>query len=107
MSAMQLYAIRLPHRLVHHAWFEHKEDPRQLSACTPGPQVVVGVLGCPNLPQARISDADGAGNSAERAGTQGVGVLFAARRGGGAHAGPLEGARCTFAWRRRAPCVTP
>ena len=54
----------------------------------------MGVLGCPNLPQARISDSDGTGNSAERAGTQGVGVIFAARKGGGAYAGPLEGISC-------------
>lgn len=56
------------------------------------PQVVVGVLGCPNLPAGQIEDADGAGNSAAKAGTDGVGVIFAARKGAGAFAGPLAGA---------------
>ena len=54
-------------------------------------QVVVGVLGCPNLPQKRIEDEDGAGESASKAGTDGVGVIFAAERGQGAFAGPLSG----------------
>jgi 3'(2'), 5'-bisphosphate nucleotidase/inositol polyphosphate 1-phosphatase len=55
-------------------------------------QVVVGVLGCPNLPQKRMEDADGADESASMAGTDGVGVIFAAERGQGAFAGPLSGA---------------
>ena len=55
-------------------------------------QVVVGVLGCPNLPQARISDNDGSSNSAGKAGSAGVGVIFTAERGHGAFAGPLAGA---------------
>jgi hypothetical protein len=49
------------------------------------------VLGCPNLPQSHISDEDGAGNSAEKAGTDGVGVIFAAQKGVGAFAGMLAG----------------
>ena len=55
-------------------------------------QVVVGVLGCPNLPQKRIEDEDGVGESASKAGTDGVGVIFAAEREQGAFAGPLSGA---------------
>ncbi|BDA45281.1 SAL1 phosphatase [Coccomyxa sp. Obi] len=54
-------------------------------------QVVVGVLGCPNLPTSQLRDKDGTGNSAEKAGTDGVGVIFAAQKGGGAFAGPLAG----------------
>ena len=54
-------------------------------------QVVVGVLGCPNLPQKPIEDADGAAESASKAGTDGVGVIFAAERDQGAFAGPLSG----------------
>ena len=52
----------------------------------------MGVLGCPNLPQKRIEDADGADESASKAGTDGIGVIFAAERGQGALAGPLSGA---------------
>ena len=55
-------------------------------------QVVVGVLGCPNLPQKRIEDEDGVGESASKAGTDGVGAIFAAERDQGAFAGPLSGA---------------
>ncbi len=54
-------------------------------------QVVVGVLGCPNLPTAQLRDEDGTGNSAEKAGSDGVGVIFAAQKGCGAFAGPLAG----------------
>ena len=53
-------------------------------------QVVVGVLGCPNLPLEPITDADGAAGAAERVGTAGVGALFHATRGGGAFVGPLK-----------------
>ncbi|CAK0782351.1 hypothetical protein CVIRNUC_005644 [Coccomyxa viridis] len=53
-------------------------------------KVVVGVLGCPNLPQKRIEDEDGVGESASKAGTDGVGVIFAAEKGQGAFAGPLS-----------------
>ena len=49
------------------------------------------MLGCPNLPQKRIEDEDGVGESASKAGTGGVGVIFAAERGQGAFAGPLSG----------------
>lgn len=52
------------------------------------------MLGCPNLPQSQIQDEDGACNSAAKAGTDGVGVIFAAQRGAGAFAGPLAGAPC-------------
>ena len=58
-------------------------------------QVVVGVLGCPNLPQKRIEDADGVAESASKAGTDGVGVIFAAERNQGAFAGPLSGPALT------------
>ena len=58
-------------------------------------QVVVGVLGCPNLPQKRIEDADGMAESASKAGTDGVGVIFAAERDQGAFAGPLSGSPLT------------
>ena len=58
-------------------------------------QVVVGVLGCPNLPQKRIEDADGVAESASKAGTDGVGVIFAAERDQGAFAGPLSGSTLT------------
>jgi hypothetical protein len=54
--------------------------------------VVVGVLGCPNLPLERITDADGAAGAAERAGAGGAGALFSATRGGGAFVGALAGA---------------
>ncbi len=54
-------------------------------------QVVVGVLGCPNLPLEPITDADGAAGAAERAGEAGVGVLFSAMRGCGAFVAPLQG----------------
>ncbi len=52
----------------------------------------MGVLGCPNLPGGQIQDEDGAGNSAAKAGTDGVGVIFAAQKGAGSYAGPLAGA---------------
>jgi len=51
----------------------------------------VGVLGCPNLPQKRIEDEDGVAESASKAGTDGVGVIFAAETEQGAFAGPLSG----------------
>lgn len=50
------------------------------------------MLGCPNLPQKRIEDADGADESASKAGADGIGVIFAAERSQGALAGPLSGA---------------
>ncbi|CAL8471122.1 g10664 [Coccomyxa elongata] len=67
---------------------------RQYAVCLgllDGGQVVVGVLGCPNLPTAQLRDEDGTGNSAEKAGSDGIGVIFAAQKGCGAFAGPLAG----------------
>ena len=54
-------------------------------------QVVLGVLGCPNLPQQPIQEEDGAAGVAERVGTEGIGCLFTAIRGHGAFVGPLNG----------------
>lgn len=51
-------------------------------------QVEVGVLGCPNMPQAPISDDDCA-DVAQRSFDDDVGMIFAARRGAGTFAGPL------------------
>ena len=55
-------------------------------------QVVVGVLACPNLPQAPLVDADGEAGAALRSADDDVGCLFAAQRGSGAFVGPLKGA---------------
>ena len=71
-------------------------DVMQASGCALEPiscivrQVVVGVLGCPNLPLEPITDADGAAGAAERVRTAGVGALFYATRSGGAFVGPLK-----------------
>lgn len=54
--------------------------------------VVLGVLGCPNLPHAPLTQADGGPEAASRAGQDNVGCLFAAARGQGSFWGPLEGA---------------
>ncbi len=54
-------------------------------------QVVLGVLGCPNLPQQPIQEEDGAAGVAERVGTAGIGCLFTAIKGEGAFVGPLNG----------------
>lgn len=54
-------------------------------------QVVVGVLGCPNLPQQPIQEEDGAAGIAEKVGTEGIGCLFTAVRGQGAFVQPLNG----------------
>ena len=54
------------------------------------------MLGCPNLPQKRIEDADGVAESASKAGTDGVGVIFAAERDQGTFAGPLSGPALTL-----------
>lgn len=59
-------------------------------------KVVLGVLGCPNLPQERITDEQGEAGVAERAGEPGVGCMFAAHRGSGAFVGPLQGERLPF-----------
>ena len=55
-------------------------------------EVVLGVLGCPNLPSAVLGD-NASTDAAEHAGEPGIGCLFAAVRGGGAFVGPLSGAR--------------
>ena len=52
---------------------------------------MLGVLGCPNLPQQPIQEEDGAAGVAERVGTEGIGCLFTGIRGGGAFVGPLNG----------------
>ena len=54
-------------------------------------QVVLGVLGCPNLPQQPIQEEDGAAGVAERVGTEGIGCLFTGVQGQGAFFGPLNG----------------
>ena len=54
-------------------------------------QVVLGVLGCPNLPQQSIQEEDGAAGVAEKVGTEGIGCLFTAVKGQGAFVGPLYG----------------
>ncbi|GAB4821949.1 hypothetical protein N2152v2_008995 [Parachlorella kessleri] len=51
-------------------------------------QVVVGVLGCPNMPQAAISDED-CDDVASRSFDESIGMLFAAQRGCGTYAGSL------------------
>ena len=55
-------------------------------------QVVLGVLGCPNLPHARLTADDGGAEAARRVGESGIGVLFTAQQGCGAAVGPLTGA---------------
>lgn len=55
-------------------------------------QVVLGVLGCPNLPCARLTADDGGAEAAGRVGESGIGVLFTAQQGCGAAVGPLTGA---------------
>lgn len=54
-------------------------------------QVVLGVLGCPNLPQQSIQEEDGAAGVAEKVGTEGIGCIFTAVKGQGAFVGPLNG----------------
>lgn len=54
-------------------------------------EAVVGVLGCPNLPQTALVDADGEAGAASRSSEGGVGCLFAAQKGHGAFVGPLRG----------------
>lgn len=54
-------------------------------------QVVMGVLGCPNMPIAAITDNDGGADAAGRVGDDDVGVIFAAQLGGGSTVGPLKG----------------
>jgi len=53
-------------------------------------QVVLGVLGCPNMPVAPLTDSDGGSDAAGRVGTDGIGVLFTAQQGCGAFVAPLS-----------------
>lgn len=48
----------------------------------------MGVLGCPNMPVAPIRDDD-CDDVAQRSFDDDVGMIFAAQRGGGTHAGNL------------------
>ncbi|GLI69961.1 hypothetical protein VaNZ11_014706 [Volvox africanus] len=52
-------------------------------------EVVLGVLGCPNLPQGPVGEQDGQEGAAQRAGGSDVGCLFSAHRNHGAYAAPL------------------
>ncbi|KAG2495621.1 hypothetical protein HYH03_006221 [Edaphochlamys debaryana] len=52
-------------------------------------EVVLGVLGCPNLPQGDVEDDAGGAGAASRSGDEDVGALFWAHRGAGAYAEPL------------------
>ncbi|CAD7695494.1 unnamed protein product [Ostreobium quekettii] len=54
-------------------------------------QVTVGALGCPNLPQTKVTDEDGKPGAASRTLDADIGCLFTATRGGGARDGPLWG----------------
>lgn len=55
-------------------------------------QVALGVLGCPNLPQYAITDADcDEGQAARSFSEESVGTIFAASKGQGAYAGPVFG----------------
>ncbi|KAG2449003.1 hypothetical protein HYH02_005757 [Chlamydomonas schloesseri] len=66
---------------------------RQYSVCLgmlQDGEVVLGVLGCPNLPQGPVGDDDGATGSAQRlSGDADVGCLFFSERGQGAWVEPL------------------
>jgi 3'(2'), 5'-bisphosphate nucleotidase/inositol polyphosphate 1-phosphatase len=54
--------------------------------------VVLGVLGCPNLPLAPITDQDcDEGQAARSFSDEAVGTMFAASKGQGAYAGPVLG----------------
>ncbi|MEW5319903.1 MAG: hypothetical protein WDW38_011018 [Sanguina aurantia] len=52
-------------------------------------KVVLGTLGCPNLPTGVITDEDGAAGVMQRSGSSGVGSLFTAMRGAGSFQVPL------------------
>ena len=52
-------------------------------------QVVVGVLGCPNMPSAIMTDEDGTALASEAIGEKGRGMCFLAQKGGGAFKGLL------------------
>jgi hypothetical protein len=58
-------------------------------------QVVLGVLGCPNMPIVPLEDANSGNGTALNIGTDDVGVLFTAQSGCGAHVAPLSGALLT------------
>ncbi|GLC46765.1 hypothetical protein PLESTB_001488000 [Pleodorina starrii] len=66
---------------------------RQYSVCLgmlQDGEVVLGVLGCPNLPQGPVGEEHGlAGAAQAAAGGADVGCLFSAHRGHGAYAAPL------------------
>lgn len=58
-------------------------DRRQYSVCLgmlQDGEVELGVLGCPNLPRAQVTDEVGQSGSAERADPAAVGCLFLAHR---------------------------
>lgn len=66
---------------------------RQYAICLgmlQGGEVVLGVLGCPNMPTIPLVDADGGNGAASQVGMDGVGVLFAAQQGCGAAVAPLS-----------------
>lgn len=71
--------------------------------------MVLGVLGCPNLPMAALTEEDGARRVAPEGDDAGrVGVCFVARRGGGAFYGPLyqgEKIRCSKKLKRKCVCI--
>ncbi|WIA11614.1 hypothetical protein OEZ85_011718 [Tetradesmus obliquus] len=52
--------------------------------------VVLGVLGCPNLPQGAVGDDDGGAAAAGKSSSADVGCLFLAHRGAGAYVAPLS-----------------
>ncbi|KAK9803731.1 hypothetical protein WJX73_008586 [Symbiochloris irregularis] len=54
-------------------------------------QVVLGVLGCPNLPVEPITPEQGEAGAAEHAGEPGYGCMFAAQLHEGSFVGPLQG----------------
>eukprot|EP00879_Flechtneria_rotunda_P017178 GHRR01017991.1.p1 GENE.GHRR01017991.1~~GHRR01017991.1.p1 ORF type:complete len:409 (+),score=126.91 GHRR01017991.1:145-1371(+) len=53
-------------------------------------EVVLGVLGCPNLPQGAVQDDDGGAAAADRSNSTDVGCLFLAHRSHGAYVAPLD-----------------
>eukprot|EP00775_Hariotina_reticulata_P002215 gene2215-2530_t len=60
-------------------------------------EVVLGVLGCPNLPQGQVQDEDGGADAASKSSSRDVGCLFLAHRGCGAYVAPLQSAGPTAA----------
>lgn len=53
-------------------------------------KVVLGVLGCPNMPTTPLVDADGSDGAASHVASDGAGVLFTAQLGCGAAVAPLS-----------------